>query len=89
MSFFEVMLRFIEKVRIGVTEAVETELNGVGMYYLGKSICEDSCTTLLGVKIISVLRVHLFSVKDTKLFLKSWANNSEQSSKELSLGLIG
>lgn len=29
VSLFEVMLRFVEKVRVGVAEAMETELNRV------------------------------------------------------------
>ena len=81
MSFFEVMLRLVEEIRVGVAEAVKAKLNGVGMDDLGESIGEDSGTALLGVKIISIFGVHLLSVKDTKLFLKSGAKNREQSSK--------
>ena len=81
MSFFEVVLRLVEEIRVGVAKTMETELNGVRMYDLGESIGEDSGTALLGVKIISIFGVHLLSVKDTKLFLKSGAKNREQSSK--------
>lgn len=76
-SFFEVMLRFVEKIGVCVTETMKTQLNCIGMYNFGESIGEYSRTAFFCIKIIFVLRVHLLSVKYTKLLFKSWAKDCE------------